>query len=70
MNTKEAYARGGAWRNSHPSGRPDVCEQCRLDNADGAGANLTQAVATVELTRGGVCDWCGAPLLQEQEDPD
>ena len=51
-------------------GRPDVCEQCRLDNADGAGANLTQAVATVELTRGGVCDWCGAPLLQEQEDPD
>ena len=25
MNTKEAYARGGAWRNSHPSGRPYVC---------------------------------------------
>ena len=70
MNTKEAYARGGAWRNSHPAGSPYVCEQCRLDNADGEGANLTQAVPTVELIRGDVCDWCGAPLLRVQADPE
>ena len=70
MNTKEAYARGGAWRNSHPSGSPYVCEQCRLTNADGAGGSLTQAVATVELTRGDVCDWCGTPLLREQGNPE
>ena len=69
MNTKETYARGGAWRNSHPSGSPYVCEQCRLDTSDGAGASLTQAVATVELTPSDVCDWCGAPLLREQADP-
>ena len=70
MNTKEAYARGGAWRNSHPSGRPYVCEQCRLATSDGAGARLTQAVPTVELTRGDVCDWCSAPLLREQTHPE
>ena len=70
MNTKEAYARGGAWRNSHPSGRPYVCEQCRLDNSDGVGARLTQAVATVELTRADVCDWCDAPLLRVQAGPE
>ena len=64
MNTKETYATGGALRNSHPSGRPYVCEQCRLDTSDGAGARLAQAVATVELTPSDVCDWCGAPLLR------
>ena len=67
MNTKEAYARGGLAKQS-PSGRLYVCEQCRLDTSDGAGAKLTQAVATVELTRGDTCDWCDAPLLQEQAD--
>ena len=68
MNTKEAYARGGAWRNSHPSGSPYVCEQCRLDTSDGADAGLTQSVAMVELSPSDMCDWCGAPLLQEQAD--
>ena len=65
MNTKETYARGGAWRNCNTSGGPYVCEQCRLDSSAGDGANLTQAVAAVELSLGDLCDWCGAPLLRE-----
>ena len=68
MNTKEAYARGGAWRNSHPSGSPYICEQCRLDTADGAGASLTLAVPRVELIPSDLCDCSGAPLLRAQAD--
>ena len=67
---QQGYARGGAWRNSHPSGGPYVCEQCRLDTSDGTGASLTQAAPTVELTLSDVCDWCGAPLLRKQTEPE
>ena len=71
MTKNWAFARGGAWHNSKPTGGTYVCEQCRLDACGGNDGTLTlQAVTVIELALTDVCADCDARLLEERDAED